>query len=114
MPKHKPMFFPSTIFLLLVGSFVAWLSSSKWEAAVFVFVVACGIVIFGVIPPKESEDEPDILYFNLSAEENQTKEMTYKKYFIGMVIALSVMSIPIILKYGYGVHDVIFTISFIR
>lgn len=100
MSQPQPsMLFSSTFFLLIFGALIAWLSGSKWEAALFVLVASLGIVVFGALPPKESENEPNILYFDLSAMEGQTRTISYAKYFAGMTIAIIIMSIPSILKY---------------
>ncbi len=91
----------SITFLLIVGTLVALITVNKWEAALFVLVTSFGIVVFGVLPPKESEEKSDIVYFNLSAEAGQSRTTTYKKYFIGMTIALVVICIPSVVKYYF-------------
>ncbi|MEK7115555.1 MAG: hypothetical protein AAB858_01840 [Patescibacteria group bacterium] len=93
--------FSSTIFLICTGILVAWLSYGKWTTLIFVLVVSFLIVVFGALPPKESAGEPNVLYFDLSAKEGQTKTTTYKKYFVGMLVALVMISIPSIVRYYF-------------
>lgn len=93
------------VFLLILGTVIAILSSNKFEAEIFIVLVSMSLVIMEAMPEskegKENEEQPKILYFDLNNTGKETTIRFVAKCVAVMIISMAITSIPPMIKYFF-------------